>query len=422
MSADVILQHEYTHHFMYQYGNGAMPAWLVEGLAEYFSTANVDGEQVRLGMASPGRVRSLIQDASSMNRIRPRRLPLETVLTASTGQLSGDDAIAFYAQSWLMTHYLLRDPERKRQLAGYVRAIRAGADPLEAFPGAFGTDITTFGSALRSYLRTGMQFSQLEAALPEPVIEVTQMPAGADAVLLRSIGADLLGRPNRDPQVPALRQQFLGDMRTRLQRYPDDAYVVERAAATEVSIGDPQRALDLLGPTLDDTSSPERLYIAGAAHLGIARARIAAARGVDEASAAALAQARRHFVLAHKADALHYRAMYRYWEASRLAGMPVTPALQSVLVQSYNLAPQSTEIALAAGRMLAQLGRNTEAVSVLQGVAGDPHGGNSANYARRLLELLSTPAGAGTKALEAMLANDVLAEDLQGDDGGPPDD
>jgi hypothetical protein len=85
MSADVVLQHEYTHHFMNQYGNGAMPAWLVEGLAEYFSTANVDGEQVRLGTASPGRVRSLIQDASSMNRIRPRRLPLETVLTASTG-------------------------------------------------------------------------------------------------------------------------------------------------------------------------------------------------------------------------------------------------------------------------------------------------------------------------------------------------
>ncbi len=146
----MILQHKYTHHFMYQYGNGAMPTWLVEGLAECFSTANVDGTQVRLGVASPGRLRSLVLDTSSMNRIRPRRLPLETVLTASTGMLAGDDASAFYAQSLLLTHYLLRDPERKRQLAGYVRAIRAGADPLQAFPGAFGTDITTFGSALRA--------------------------------------------------------------------------------------------------------------------------------------------------------------------------------------------------------------------------------------------------------------------------------
>ena len=407
-----VLQHEYTHHFMNQYGSGAFPAWLVEGLAEYFSTANVDVQPVRVGTADAGRVSSLIKHTSSMHRIQPQKLPLETVLTSTTWQLSRDQGLAFYAQSWLLTHYLLRDPERKLQLASYVRAIRDGADPLAAFPKAFGSDIATFNSALGLYLRNGMQFSQLEIELPEPTIEVTALPASADAVLLRSIGAEFLDRHGTDPARNAARQTLLQDMRVRLQRYPDDAYVVERVAAAEVSIGDPQRALDLLAPTLTDASSPERLYVAGSAHHALARARIAAQHEVDPVSSAALDRARHYFILVQKAQPLHYQAMFQYWQAATLARMPLTTSLQSVIVQAYNLAPQCDEIALNAGRMLAQVGRKAEAISALQGVAGDPHGGGYSRNARRLIALLRAPH-ADEGMSEAAL--DADAQD-QGDD------
>ncbi len=42
-------------------------------------------------------------------------------------------------------------------------------------------------------MRMAMPFSELEVELPEPSIEGKVLSQGADAVLLRSIGAELLG-------------------------------------------------------------------------------------------------------------------------------------------------------------------------------------------------------------------------------------
>jgi hypothetical protein len=41
LGADDILFHEYTHHFMLEYFPVAYPAWLIEGYAEYFGTAQI---------------------------------------------------------------------------------------------------------------------------------------------------------------------------------------------------------------------------------------------------------------------------------------------------------------------------------------------------------------------------------------------
>jgi len=57
LSEDTVL-HEYVHHFMLQHYPGAYPAWLVEGYAEYFMTAEIEDRKILVG--SPNGARSAL--------------------------------------------------------------------------------------------------------------------------------------------------------------------------------------------------------------------------------------------------------------------------------------------------------------------------------------------------------------------------
>ena len=111
-----VLFHEYTHHFMLRNAPAAYPAWLVEGYAEYFAPTRFTPDAVELGVTSyriawlRGAVWSPFKD------ILGRR--------ALTGEQ--EDITAFYAQSWLLTHYMMSDPARQARLARYASAVAAG--------------------------------------------------------------------------------------------------------------------------------------------------------------------------------------------------------------------------------------------------------------------------------------------------------
>ena len=64
-TADVILFHEYVHHFMLQHFSVAYPAWFVEGYAELFSNTRFerDGTIVDRLLRRPSRASPLRADA-----------------------------------------------------------------------------------------------------------------------------------------------------------------------------------------------------------------------------------------------------------------------------------------------------------------------------------------------------------------------
>ena len=54
------LLHEYFHHFSMQIGSTAtLPGWLTEGLAEYFMTAEIQPDSVKVGGFNEDRVQTL---------------------------------------------------------------------------------------------------------------------------------------------------------------------------------------------------------------------------------------------------------------------------------------------------------------------------------------------------------------------------
>src|SRR5438128_8668587 len=136
-----ILFHEIAHHFMLQYRPTAYPPWYVEGFAEYVMTARFEKETISYGQASTLRTSWLTHR---------EWLPLERILFDPPPRKPEENAL-YYAQSWLLVHYLLRDETRRRQAIDYLAATAGGEAPRAAFKRIFATEPKAMMREIENY-------------------------------------------------------------------------------------------------------------------------------------------------------------------------------------------------------------------------------------------------------------------------------
>ena len=100
---ELVLHHEYAHHFMLQYFPSTYPSWYVEGFAELIgsSTMMPDG---RIAYGKPAKHRG---DTLSFFWV-----PVQDVLTKPADKLNDFD---LYGQGWALTHFLTFSKERSPQ-------------------------------------------------------------------------------------------------------------------------------------------------------------------------------------------------------------------------------------------------------------------------------------------------------------------
>ena len=138
-----VRQHEYLHHYMYQYFNANYPSWYSEGFAEYYGSMTFPEENViEIGHAPLFRMDSL--------RNNPW-VPVEKLLTARNySEIGSGNLGAIYAQGWLLTHMAARNPERGKQLADYLNRLTRGESYGDAAKAAFG-DLDQLDRDLRNH-------------------------------------------------------------------------------------------------------------------------------------------------------------------------------------------------------------------------------------------------------------------------------
>ena len=130
-----IIFHEYTH-LITANASRALPAWVSEGLAEFYSTFAVaaDGKGGVLGKIIPSHYVLLGEN---------QLLPLDQLLAVDHSSAlynEGQRRSIFYAQSWGLVHmFLAGDPKRSTELTEYIRLTAAGISPVDAWRQAFGT-------------------------------------------------------------------------------------------------------------------------------------------------------------------------------------------------------------------------------------------------------------------------------------------
>lgn len=207
---DNLLLHEYSHHVMARSGDDQYPGWLREGFAEYFATATVSERgEASFGMPDPGRRSALQQN---------RWLPMDVMLRADSPLDIGNETgrSMYYAQAWALTHWLLADTGRVRNLSAYVGALHGGRDPVEAWQAIFAMTPDQLTAELRTYVRGRLGYARVQIPPIEPVITVTTLSPAADAILLPMLNARFW-----DPALidgPALLTTF----RTAAARFPAD--------------------------------------------------------------------------------------------------------------------------------------------------------------------------------------------------------
>ncbi|MET3666261.1 hypothetical protein [Caulobacter sp. 1776] len=358
-----VLFHEYTHHFMKQHAPAAYPSWLVEGYAEYFMTARFKPDVVELGVPS-SRIAWLRGAVWS---------PFDEIVSRKAVAGKRSDITAFYAQSWLLTHYMLSDPERLSRLTRYATAVAGGGDPVALLPEAVGAPFADLERILKRYM-TALPGRRIPRP-PSGALQLTvaPMPASADDLLLENQRLKM-GVP------PAERPEVLAMIRERAARYPGDRLAELTLARAENDFGERAKAQALLrGRIAADPRDVEAIQMLGWSYMLQARA--------DRAQAPRLLnEARDWFGKGFAIDPDNALLLFDYAISRRgEPGYPNDNAV-NVLLRAQQLAPQVAAFRMAAADALMRRDRFDEAAAMVEPVFNDPHAGPERIQAKQRFE------------------------------------
>jgi tetratricopeptide (TPR) repeat protein len=388
---DTVL-HEYVHHFMLQYYPSAYPAWLVEGYAEYYMTADLARTRLVVGGFNAGRARTLTKPGAW--------IPMQDVLSKRPMALKEDrDRYAYYAQAWLLTHYILSDPGRRKLLSPYLNAVREGRDPVKAWQEVYGDDPASLTRKLYNYMGRPIPAIGLSRTWPvDPPMTVTRLSPNADDLILEGQRLKLgVGRDER----PAL----LARIREAAASRPKDRFGQMVLARAETLYGDRSAGEAILdGLLAADPKDWEALVALG-------ESKLAASRGDPAQKAANLDQASKLFARAFKIDPDNPETLHGYADAQALK--PMTESLADIRVRAVVLAPQIGHLRLDAGRALIQIKDLNMARMILTPLATGPHGGSEVTAAQAMLKSIDAKTGEATKA--PTQAEDEAVASAEGD-------
>jgi Tfp pilus assembly protein PilF len=147
MAGIQVILHEYAHYLNRQAGRIRFPRWFEEGNAEYLSHSRIQHAAFEYGLA-PAPYLATLGFSNWM--------PLKALLEVSDASgLAEVDGAMFYAQSWLLVHYLRSRPdgdaEVPRHLTRYAQLSANGLSPVAAFEAAFGLDLEELETELLKY-------------------------------------------------------------------------------------------------------------------------------------------------------------------------------------------------------------------------------------------------------------------------------
>jgi tetratricopeptide (TPR) repeat protein len=142
-----VVLHEYTH-LLTSASLRRWPVWLSEGLAELYSTFDVQGKEVIMGKPVSAHVYLL----------REKFIPLDQLFQVDRQSSQYNERTMkgiFYAESWALTHYLMfgKGGARRQQLINFVAKMGAGVSPEKAFGESITTDLKSLEKELMNYVQ-----------------------------------------------------------------------------------------------------------------------------------------------------------------------------------------------------------------------------------------------------------------------------
>lgn len=141
-----VVFHEFTHLLLHA-NFSEIPVWFEEGFAEYFASLEVQGDTLTVG--SSLRDRSYVL---SQTRWMPVQALFSVTQNSPEYNEKGDHRSIFYAESWLVVHYIMGQRKMK-ETSEFMRLQVEHVPVQEAFQRAFGMAPGDFDKVLRQYFQ-----------------------------------------------------------------------------------------------------------------------------------------------------------------------------------------------------------------------------------------------------------------------------
>jgi tetratricopeptide (TPR) repeat protein len=234
--------HEYVHLLLNNTMGRTVPLWFNEGLAEFYSTFTLTDENRKavLGNLVSSHVLYLRQ-----NKLVPLRT-LFAVDYKSPYYNEGNKMNIFYAESWMLMHFLLQGNNKQRvpHLARFLDLIGSNVAVEDAFQQAFQSSFEAFEKDFKSYIQsarymaTAVTFSgklDFDAGLQTAALTEAEAQAYLGDLLLHTHRlTEAEGRLQQaltlTPDLP-MAQASLGMIRVRQGRFDDAKMYLQKAVA-----------------------------------------------------------------------------------------------------------------------------------------------------------------------------------------------
>jgi tetratricopeptide (TPR) repeat protein len=357
---ELVLHHEYAHHFMFEYFPATYPGWYVEGFAELIGSSKIlpDG---RVAYGWPAKHRG--------DTIAYEWVPIGDVLLKPPEKLRMD----WYGQGWALTHFLTFSKGRSQQLRQYLAALTAGKTPAEAAQ-AFG-DLDKLNREAHAYVSRG-QFEYKPVAVPlrQPVIQRVNALGPAETALIPETIAfnddDLASyRKAGDREKERNRRaRVLAHVRNEVARFPNDPYALYLLAESETAAGNVAAA---------ETAVDRLLAVQPGNVHGLVRKSLLLSQSAVSLNGPArqqkVTQARQLAVAANKADPNEPLALVAFYQSYHSVGAKIPRNALEGLEAAVATLPGNTRIRQMLVDEYASQRRWADAMNALAPIANDTH-------------------------------------------------
>jgi tetratricopeptide (TPR) repeat protein len=227
------ISHEFAH-WLLNYNYPPTPGWFDEGFAEYFSSLELDNKQARMG-GDPelklswekdlvGNQREILNPPRSLTDLLggPVWLAMPDLFTMKhdvSAYQEGTHHTLFYAQSWIVVHYLL-NKNKLPETGKYFDLVQNQKLPVEeAVQQAYGMSVAQFEQAVKDYFHS---LAPLFLAQDAAKLRDTIDPGGQMYQLSATVSSDDVGSsvvPVTPPEAAALQ----AEMAVRLPEHREQA-------------------------------------------------------------------------------------------------------------------------------------------------------------------------------------------------------
>jgi tetratricopeptide (TPR) repeat protein len=351
LDAEQIFFHEYAHHMQLQNASVVIPAWAVEGFAEFFATAQIN-EDGSVSIGSPPLYRAY-------GLVNLSGLTIEEMLGGVSGRsISDAERELLYGRGWLLTHYLSFEPTRRGQLTRYIDAIQKGQSAIESAKAAFG-DLRKLDRELNSYMnQRKLKYVRIDGKVISPGPVAVRPLSSAEAAIMNVHIRSTRGVNKKTAQGVA------ADARKMAATYPNEAFVQGVLAEAEFDAGNFAAAEAAADHAMAaDPNNVHALIYKGRAEMELAK----------DNGGANWRDIRGWFSRANRLDTENAEPLLLFYQTYERAGVVPTKNAVEGLLYAVALAPQDDGIRLEAVHQLLIDGRLAEARATFAPLAFHPH-------------------------------------------------